>query len=1043
MRLNALVSRMRFARNMILLFLAAGVVPLVVLGAVSVAWVGNSAREQAYSQLHQEAKFTGAAISDELNALDYVLQEWLGARHPEEPSSPLPNDLQLLVDIRALFAARAVDRLPATEIVDALHEMKGRPWRVWGFFGRPITTRHIARMLKPFGIVAQAVPDPESDGTREEYERGQFQEAFPWRRPAPPDAFAKVLQLPLAAGPVRLPGRGLEKVVLTRAQVKRLRAGRTVLRTRPAAEGGAELWFLRAAAPDDPASKLVAARVDEDRVWNKSQRVPLGNELCVLDGPAILSCEVSWGRELAARVAELATRNVSGQLVFTAGGANHYVSYRSLPMGARFGTGAWVIAAVQPETRALAAARRVSLVYGQAVTVVVLVAMFIVMLTVRTRLEPLQALRDTAGRIAEGHLSERVAIDRRDEFGDLGRDFNRMAERLERQFTGLAIRAEIDRLILSSLDTGHIVETVLNRLPELVPCHVVAMLILGDEDAGTARLSARVTETGERLPDEIVRLDPDALAGFAEERDGRTVPGHRVPPFLEPLRGHGVRYFHVLPILHRGEPAAALVVGDRVPPATGEGELAELREFTNRVAVALSNAAWEEKLYQQAHYDSLTGLPNRVLMRDRLEQAMVRAHRGHGQVAVLFLDVDRFKAVNDSLSHSAGDMLLKRIAEVLASSIRETDTAVRFGGDEFVVVLSDLPPDADGTGHVIDVVDRILEAARTPIDVMGQSIRASVSIGVALYPKDATDFDELLRNADTAMYHAKGIGASGYEFYAPELNVAAVERLALEQELPQALELGQFRVHYQPQVEAETGRIVGVEALVRWEHPQKGLISPDIFVPVAEETGLIGAIGEWVMGTAATQVRAWQDAGLPKVRLGVNVAPQQLLQENFPDMVARILEETGLEPAGLELEVTEGAIMSDTERNVATLNALSDLGVRLSVDDFGTGYSSMSYLQRFPMNTLKVDKTFSCTLVEDANSDSIVTAIVALGHSLGLTVIAEGVETEEQRARLVELGCEELQGYLFGRPMPAERFAELLEQGVLRPARVPAKRGAA
>ncbi len=814
---------------------------------------------------------------------------------------------------------------------------------------------------------------------------------------------------------------------LTADDRRTLTVDKTAVRPGPGTDGRAEVWMAHRLGPVVAEPEMLVGRVRPDWLWTVERMLPGGAGLCILEGDTPLFCSLPDPARLADEVRRRRRPNDPGRLVFEAGGERYLTSFWSLFMAARFGSEPWLVVVGQPESNLTAAGHKVARTYGMAVAAIVLVAVFIVLGRVRVRLMPLERLRDATRTIAEGNFGRRVAVTSGDELEELGGAFNRMAERLERQFKGLAVRAEIDRLILSSLDAGHIVETVLHRVGELVPCDAVAVVTVAEADPRTARLAVHVPELAARPRDELIRLSPEEEADLVGHPEGFVPEGPEAAAgYLETLRGYGARHFQIFPVVHKEQLAAAVVLGHKAPPATTDEDFREMREFTDRVAVALSNAAWEEKLYFQAHYDSLTGVPNRALLRDRLEGALARARRTSGQVAVLFLDLDRFKQVNDSFNHAGGDQLLKRTAETLLSSVRDGDTVVRFGGDEFVVLMPDLPAGEPGTHAVVDVAERILAATREPFDIGDHRVQVTASIGCALFPRDAGGFDALMRNADAAMYHAKAQGKGTYRFYAPELNAAAAERLTLEQELREALAAEQFRVFYQPQVATADGRIVGAEALVRWEHPHKGIVSPAIFVPVAEESGLIGPIGEWVMRTACAQVKAWDDAGLPPLRIGVNVAPVQLRAGDLPGKVRQILEDTGLAPGRLEVEVTESAIMSDTERNIGALKDLRALGVRLSVDDFGTGYSSLSYLQRFPLNTLKVDQSFTRDMMENPDSAAIAAAVVALGHSLELTVIAEGVETEAQRARLKEWGCEELQGYLFSRPVPADAFAEML-----------------
>jgi diguanylate cyclase (GGDEF)-like protein/PAS domain S-box-containing protein len=430
----------------------------------------------------------------------------------------------------------------------------------------------------------------------------------------------------------------------------------------------------------------------------------------------------------------------------------------------------------------------------------------------------------------------------------------------------------------------------------------------------------------------------------------------------------------------------------------------------------------EAELEYQASHDSLTGLPNRSLLRDRIEQAIAKARRDGNRVGVVFVDLDHFKLINDSLGHHVGDRLLLEVAGRLSSCIRSHDSVARQGGDEFVLVLTE----QHGEDDTLAIITRLLEVISQPWVDDGREYGLSCSVGISCYPKDGDDPDSLLRCADAAMYQAKASGRSTYHVYTPELNQAISARLELENSLRHALERAEFRVYYQPRIDVASGRIVGAEALIRWECPGKGLIPPDHFISIAEETGLIIPIGQWILQEACRQNRAWQRAGLPPISVSVNLSPIQFRHAGLVQSVAAALQQAELDPACLELELTESFVMHDAERINVAMQSLKALGVDIAVDDFGTGYSSLSYLKRFPVDRLKVDKSFVRDIDSDPDDAAIVRAIITLGHALGLKVVAEGVETMAHLEFLQQHGCDELQGYYFSRPVPAAEMEALL-----------------
>jgi diguanylate cyclase (GGDEF)-like protein/PAS domain S-box-containing protein len=422
-----------------------------------------------------------------------------------------------------------------------------------------------------------------------------------------------------------------------------------------------------------------------------------------------------------------------------------------------------------------------------------------------------------------------------------------------------------------------------------------------------------------------------------------------------------------------------------------------------------------------AQHDGLTGLPNRSMLRDRLAQAIAMARRHHQKLAVLFLDLDRFKHINDSLGHAVGELLLQSVAKRLLARVRNSDTVSRQGGDEFVILLSEV---ARGEDAGI-TAESILRALDEPHLLEGHEIHITGSIGIVIFPDDAADAEAILKCADLAMYQAKATGRNNYQFFKSDLNIIALVHQSIEKGLRQALARGQFELHYQPQIDFVTGAIAGVEALLRWQHPTRGLLCPVDFMSVAEESGLIVPIGRWVLREACRQAQAWEDAGFSPIRVAVNVSAVELRSKLFAEGVYAVLQETGLAPQNLELELTETFLMQDSSTTAAVLLALKGFGVQLALDDFGTGYSSLSYVRRFPIDTLKIDRSFVRDLTTDADNATIVSAVINMGHSLHMLVVAEGVETADQATMLREQACPQGQGYYFASPLSAETFATL------------------
>lgn len=448
----------------------------------------------------------------------------------------------------------------------------------------------------------------------------------------------------------------------------------------------------------------------------------------------------------------------------------------------------------------------------------------------------------------------------------------------------------------------------------------------------------------------------------------------------------------------------------------------EISHYVSIFADITEHKQTEEHVRHLAHYDALTNLPNRTLFNDRLGQALINAQRDKGKAAVMFLDLDRFKNINDTLGHGIGDLLLQEVAVRLTGCVRQGDTVSRLGGDEFVVLLPELNDEKDARL----VAQKLLNAAAFPIVLEGHELHISASIGISYYPMDGANAEALMKNADVAMYRAKEEGRNNFQFYHASMNARSFERLAMETSMRYALNRGEFDLYYQPRFALPEGRIVGAEALIRWNHPDLGLVSPGLFIPLAEETGLILPIGEWVLEQVAAQGKAWQQAGFPPLSLAVNVSARQFRRVDFAAKILQILRNSGFDPHYLELELTESTLMTHAEENIETLKKLSALGIRIAIDDFGTGYSSLSYLKRLPVDILKIDRSFVSEVPDNRDGVAIVEAIIAMAHSLGLHIIAEGVETAEQLEFLQMRKCNEIQGYHFSHPLPVEQFEQLL-----------------
>jgi diguanylate cyclase (GGDEF)-like protein len=654
---------------------------------------------------------------------------------------------------------------------------------------------------------------------------------------------------------------------------------------------------------------------------------------------------------------------------------------------------------------------------------------------IRRSVLPLEELQKGTQRIAQRDFTSRVTVTSRDEFEQLASSFNTMATQLGRQFNALSTAAEIDRAVLSATDATAIVDTVLGRIRDVFPCSMVSVTLGIPDGAKSVTSVIQDYERGGRHIERI-GLRPSDVQGLLTGPEILEIrSGDSIPAYLAPLASLGANAFLVLPLSYQRQLSGIISLGERFDLTPTEEDRDQMRRLADQAAVALANARMLEQVRELAYYDSLTGLPNRLSYKERLAYALEQASREQRLVAAFFIDLDHFSRINDTLGHEVGDQLLRHVASRLRSCCREREDEVgpasstlapevaRLGGDEFTVIMPGLHEAQDAA----KLARRILSSFAQPVRVGTHEIFVNASIGIAIYPYDGEDIDTLLMHADTAMYKAKEQGGSSYQTYSKSMTTTALQRMTLENDLRRALERSEFEVHYQPIVDAYTNTVVAAEALLRWRHPELGLLLPSEFIPIAEENGLIVPMGEWILQSACLQNRAWQDAGLPRIRVSVNLSSRQL-KRTLTDTIGRALQISGLEPRYLSLELTESVLVNYHREGTEALHALRAMGLHLAVDDFGTGYSSFSYLKHFPLDTLKIDRSFIREIAIQPDDAAITTAIIAMGHALGLRVIAEGVETEAHLTLLQKQGCDEVQGYLVGRPVPPDRFVEHLSR---------------
>jgi diguanylate cyclase (GGDEF)-like protein len=806
---------------------------------------------------------------------------------------------------------------------------------------------------------------------------------------------------------------------------QRLAEGRLLMLERAEGKRYPQVYLTAALHPERIETGLVTVKLTADYVLGVWDTRNLGIDACVLDAGEVLL--YATRDHLCEKLVETVSGKLQhkGNISFETD-KRYFSRYRGLFLEDKFGIPNWKIAIIQPEGDIFLASVVFRNNFIVSALVVILSLSLLSIYLIRTRMAPLASIMAGIKRVSEKRYEEPVRVNSGDEFEELADAFNSMSAQVSRQLVTMASMAEIDQLILTRIKKEDIIRVVLDKTGEVINSDSIGLAILEGQD-GDGKLyqfstaskgefkTAEVTVTArlrEQLASDLVWLGqaepegPDLLALFPDK----------------------TRFLLLLPVVRNDQLVAVIVLGYEQKPSLDDEMQATAKSYAGRIAVALANAEWEERLFHQAHYDTLTGLPNRLSMLDRLRRTSEQARRSGESFAVLFIDMDDFKLVNDTLGHHAGDEMITLMGQRLQSCLRAGDTVARMGGDEFVLISGAFKSSESAVSAMSKVASKVMEALAQPLDIAGREIRSSSSIGIAIFPRDGHDPDSLLKNADTAMYHAKSLGRGNFQFFSEKLNAESVALMSLSSDMKRALENDEFELHFQPKVSLPEQQIVGAEALIRWNHPERGMIPPGDFIEVAERMGLISAIGNWTMNETCRQICAWREAGNEVPRISINVSAIQIHQEDLATRVIELAEAYRLDPKQLEIEIVEGVLVEDIEATTAKLQQLRDLGVHISIDDYGTGYSSLSYVRSFPVDTLKIDRCFIAKLCENSADRAIVTSTIVLAHNLGMTVVAEGVETAEQARLLQELGCDQFQGYFFSRPLAANDVTALFSK---------------
>ncbi len=790
--------------------------------------------------------------------------------------------------------------------------------------------------------------------------------------------------------------------------------------------GPARVLMLQALDPAQPERGVLVAELAGTYLWGAEDDFSDQSQTCVLDaGRRVLFCSDQQRGGIAGQdVAQVVAAQRSAPEEWR-------LDSRSLFLRARFAADDWTVVTLRQGGAQDPAWAQLAYTYLGVVLMTLLLVAFLSVVQIRRTLVPLERLIEGTRRIAREEFVQPVNVRRDDEFGLLANALNTMAARLGQQIGTLRALSEIDQEILSRVDLAEIIERVQTRLQALWPNSVSGMVVFDQmaADFGIVHLYAGEEGVTAKLP---TKLEPWLLERLAHDYDGMwfDVGGAELPDFLSMMVHSGARRILVLPIFWHEKVNGLLAVGLKEARAFNEEQVRRARELGNRIGVALAAHARDEELKYRAYHDNLTGLPNRSLLLERLNQEMAHARRSGRQLAVLFMDLDRFKNVNDSMGHDAGDRLLCQVAERLTSCTREGDTVARLGGDEFVVLL----PGLNEPQQAVRLATEMMSLLKEPFMIDGGENYIGVSIGVSVFPDDGNLAPELLKKADMAMYRAKATGRGRIVFFEESMNLAQQERARLERELRQAVARNQLLLHYQPRFGIKDGRLCGAEALLRWQHPELGLVPPARFLPLAEEIGALDEIVPWMLQEVCAQLVRWRAAGHHLETIAVNVTPRQLRSERFVAQVQQALATTGVAARALELEVTEGALRDKAEEVGEQLLALKRIGVSIALDDFGTGYASLGNLQHLPIDVLKIGPAFIRALGRDSGATSIVYSIITLAHALGKTTVAQGVEAAQQAELLHSWGCEQAQGSYYSRSLTAQELEEIMSPS--RPAEI-------
>lgn len=823
------------------------------------------------------------------------------------------------------------------------------------------------------------------------------------------------------AKPRTILGNSLEWPVLDQSQKIHLSKGGSVLIVRQDSRAAPHIQLVQIIDSGSSSHFGLIGELNQSYLWEENVYVPYMTGMCMFaeSGMMLFCSQPDLVKASTILAGKLADPVFSPQVLI--GRVPSIMGQWQLYLKPEFGAASWTAQAVRPMVLAMRPAENFARIFIGVIALTLLLVALLSIIQIRRTMVPLEKLILGTRRVADEDFDCRIDVVRSDEFGELTSLFNNMVARLGSQLGILKALSSIDQIILTKQDIEPVFEIALTRIRTIIPTGFLGIAVLDDAVACEARIYFLHPGQSSSIKMSRISVVAEAMRELRAHADGYWLDAGSLKKYMLLPELQLTGQVFIIPILAEGSVNAFICAEVNNRNDLPQHVLIQLRDLSDRIGVALSATARTEQLIHQARHDDLTGLPNRLLFRERLASEISLAQRESKMLALLFIDLDHFKSINDTLGHSAGDLLLKQAAQRLRGS-RESDTVARLGGDEFAIIL----PGISRIESITTVAENIINKFSESFVISENECFVTASIGIAISPTDGDNAEVLLRNADTAMYRAKALGRSRFVYFKEQMNVVANEQMNLEREIRQGLSRNEFVLYYQPKINMDSGKLAGAEALVRWNHPTRGLIPPSVFIPVAEDTGLIEELGRQVIQNACAQYAAWDNAGVHIPHIAINVSIRQFRRGDLMHVIKEALQFSSMPPSALEIEVTESLFMDENNDGIPVLENLRLMGIRVAIDDFGTGYSSLSGLRQLPADILKIDKSFVDDMVNDKSARAIARMLLELAHTLNKSVVAEGVETQDQFDLLREWKCDIVQGYYYSKPLAPDKFIEFV-----------------